>query len=70
MRALTQLQKACCCEQHRGGMMGDWSREGSLYKVGFIEAKTYNRKAVRATQKKKNHTIYTVFDYEAGCWIN
>lgn len=70
MRALTQLQKACCCEQHRGGMMGDWSREGSLYKVGFIEAKTYNRKAVRATQKNNNHTNYTVFDYEAGCWIN
>lgn len=62
MRALTQLQKACCYEQHRGGMMGDWSREGSLYKVGFIEAKTYNRKAIRATQKKKiiQTTLYLI----------
>lgn len=68
MRALTQLQKACCCEQHRGGMMGDLSREGSLYKVGFIEAKTYNRKAVRATHTKKiiQTTLYLIMKPVVG----
>lgn len=49
--------------------MGDWSREGSLYKVGFIEAKTYNRKAVRATQKKKKiiqTTLYLIMKPVVG----